>query len=141
MSRPRRILTVCLGNHCRSPVAALVLAQRGKSRVQVRSAGLVDKWVDRPAHADMIMAAAQHGYDLRDHRGAQVNTAALGWADTVLAMDYAVLLRLRAQAAEEVAGKLGLYLAEQDVPDPFGQPYEAFTACVALIVAGADRHL
>ncbi|MFC0438078.1 hypothetical protein [Kutzneria buriramensis] len=41
MSRPRRILTACLGNHCRSTFAALVLADRGGPAVELRSAGLV----------------------------------------------------------------------------------------------------
>ncbi|MGW3056427.1 arsenate reductase/protein-tyrosine-phosphatase family protein [Streptomyces goshikiensis] len=50
MNRPRRILTVCIGNICRSPLAAAVLAQRGGADVEVRSAGLCDKWAGGPAH-------------------------------------------------------------------------------------------
>jgi hypothetical protein len=37
--------------------------------------------------------------------------------------------------------KLGLYLDGQDVPDPWKQPEEAFTACVTVVEVGADRHL
>ncbi|MFD7026535.1 low molecular weight phosphatase family protein [Streptomyces sp. NPDC059917] len=38
MTRPRRILTVCLGNICRSPLAAVILARHGGAAVEVRSA-------------------------------------------------------------------------------------------------------
>ncbi|WP_432280631.1 low molecular weight phosphatase family protein [Streptomyces luomodiensis] len=38
-ARPRRLLTVCLGNHCRSPLAALILGELGGPAVEVHSAG------------------------------------------------------------------------------------------------------
>jgi protein-tyrosine phosphatase len=138
---PRRILTVCLGNHCRSPFAALVLASRGGAAVEVRSAGLRAKWVDQAAHADMIAAAAEHGFDLREHRGVQVSPDLLAWADIVLAMDRAVLTELGELADAPASAKLALYLENGDVPDPFGQPYDAFTACVAVVLEGAGRHI
>ncbi|XUL85309.1 hypothetical protein ACQ86D_00235 [Streptomyces galilaeus] len=37
--------------------------------------------------------------------------------------------------------KLRLYLDEQDVPDPYGGDADAFAEVVALVEAGADRHL
>ncbi|MBJ6636939.1 hypothetical protein H4K36_01335 [Streptomyces sp. DHE7-1] len=33
-----QVLTVCLGNYCRSPFAALALAKRGAGELEVRSA-------------------------------------------------------------------------------------------------------
>ncbi|MGK4582197.1 low molecular weight protein-tyrosine-phosphatase [Kitasatospora sp. HPMI-4] len=140
--RPRRILAVCLGNHCRSPVAAAVLARRGGEAVEVRSAGLLDRWVGRAAHPGMIAAAAARGYDLTGHRGTLISPELLEWADTVLAMDHSVLEALRSLADEHTSPKLGLYLdGGRDVPDPWGRPDEAFTACVSLIEQGAERHL
>ncbi|WP_326771037.1 hypothetical protein OG978_46395 (plasmid) [Streptomyces sp. NBC_01591] len=41
-SRPRRILTVCKGGHCRAPLAAAVLARHGGSAVQTRAAAVRD---------------------------------------------------------------------------------------------------
>ncbi|WAP57941.1 hypothetical protein [Streptomyces sp. S465] len=49
--RPRRLLTVCLGNHCRSPLAALILGEL--SGPAVESTRPARKWVGRPAHAQM----------------------------------------------------------------------------------------
>ncbi|GIL32023.1 phosphotyrosine protein phosphatase [Actinocatenispora comari] len=131
------MLVVCLGNHCRSPLAAAVLESAG---CPARSAGLASKHVGRTAHPAMIAAAARHGYDLRSHRGVQVSTSLLDWADLILAMDRTVLTALH-QIRSSGAGRLDLYLGGHDVPDPWGQPEAAFEACAELIVAGAARHL
>ena len=36
----RRVLVVCLGNHCRSPLAAAALARHGPPGTEARSAGM-----------------------------------------------------------------------------------------------------
>ncbi|WP_414506423.1 low molecular weight phosphotyrosine protein phosphatase [Streptomyces sp. NEAU-L66] len=140
-TRPRRLLTVCLGNHCRSPLAALILAELGGPAVEVRSAGTRDKWVGRPAHSEMVAAAAAAGYDLTPHRGVHISQALLEWADAVLAMDTGNLTALRALADEATAPKLALYLGDRDVPDPWSKGPEDFAAVVALIEEGTVRHL
>ncbi|MEU5834529.1 low molecular weight phosphotyrosine protein phosphatase [Streptomyces diacarni] len=140
-TRPRRLLTVCLGNHCRSPLAALILAQLGGPAVDVRSAGIRGKWVGHPAHEQMVTAAAAAGYDLTAHRGVHLNLALLEWADTVLAMDAGNLATLRALADETTMPNLGLYLGDRDVPDPWGKGREAFADVVRLLADGAPRHL
>ncbi|MFF0142147.1 low molecular weight protein-tyrosine-phosphatase [Streptomyces sp. NPDC005227] len=139
----RRMLTVCLGNICRSPYAAAVLTRSGGTRVDVRSAGLSDKWTGAPAHERMRDLAAARGYDLTAHRAAAVDWELLAWADVVLAMDTAVLAQLRTLAATDTttSGKLTLYLNHSDVPDPYGQHDSAFTACADIIEQGAERHL
>ncbi|MFJ4634006.1 hypothetical protein [Streptomyces sp. NPDC088847] len=88
---PRRVLVVCLGNICRSPLGGAVLARRGGTSVEVRTAGLRDKWTGHGAHPMMTTAAAARGYDLSAHRGPQIDRDLIRWADTMLAMDRAVL--------------------------------------------------
>ncbi|MFE1776002.1 low molecular weight protein-tyrosine-phosphatase [Streptomyces sp. NPDC059008] len=138
---PRRLLTVCLGNHCRSPLAAAVLAKVGGPAVEIRSAGIRDRWVGKPAHPAMVTAAAARGYDLTAHRGAHITHDLLEWSDLVLAMDTSNLTDLRSLTDERTVAKLALYLGDRDVPDPWGKPEEAFTAVVALIEDGATQHL
>ncbi|WP_030548445.1 protein-tyrosine-phosphatase [Streptomyces albus] len=140
-ARPRRILAVCLGNHCRSPLAAAVLARLGGSAVEARSAGIRDKWAGRPAHPAMIAAAAARGYDLTGHRGVHLSPDMLDWADVVLAMDHANHASLHQLADLRAFRKVALYLGNRDVPDPFGQDEAAFAACAGIIEAGAARHL
>ncbi|MFJ4854043.1 low molecular weight phosphotyrosine protein phosphatase [Streptomyces sp. NPDC088730] len=135
------ILTVCLGNYCRSPFAALVLDHHGSEDVQVRSAGLIGKWRDRPANSAMIKAAGRLGYDLSAHRAQRITLEMLDWADTVLTMDTAVLETLRTICTEDNAPKLGLYLGDRDVPDPMGQDQDAFNRCAVLIETGTALHI
>lgn len=139
--QPLRILTVCLGNICRSPIAAAVLAHHGGDAVEVRSAGLRDKWAGDGAHPDMIAAATDRGYDLSGHRARQVDQELLAWADIVVAMDEAVLTSLHAMADPDIAPKLRRYFGDRDVPDPFGKAAAEFAACVALVEEGVAAHL
>ncbi|MCW8101729.1 low molecular weight protein-tyrosine-phosphatase [Streptomyces tauricus] len=135
-----RILTVCLGNICRSPYAAAILTHHGGTTVLVRSAGLRDKWAGRPAHQEMLRLAATRGYDLTGHRATQVTPDLLVWADLVLAMDRAVLDELHAFHGPHTA-TLALYLGEGDVPDPYCGDEHAFRACADLIEAAAPQHV
>ncbi|MCZ7458237.1 low molecular weight protein-tyrosine-phosphatase [Streptomyces sp. WMMC940] len=137
----RRILTVCLGNYCRSPLAAEVLARLAGAAVEVQSAGIRDKWAGKPAHPMMIAAAAERGFDLTDHRGQQVTPELMEWADVILAMDGSNLRALLDLADEGTAPKLALYLGDRDVPDPFGHSQDVFAACVEVIAGHAPRHL
>lgn len=134
------LLVVCLGNYCRSPFAQLALARRGGPRTAVRSAGLIGKWQDQPAHPVMINAARRLGYDLAAHRAQQISLDMLDWADMVLAMDASVLTVLRAVCGADNESKLGLYLGDQDVPDPMGRSDAEFHECAVLIEAGTALH-
>ncbi|MFG2847384.1 hypothetical protein ACGF12_30065, partial [Kitasatospora sp. NPDC048296] len=63
----RKVLVICKGNHCRSPIAALIIAERSAGALDVRSAGTRNWHVNKPAHPLMIEAAAAFGYDLTSH--------------------------------------------------------------------------
>jgi protein-tyrosine phosphatase len=139
VTAPAKILVVCLGNHCRSPLAAAALARHGPPGTEVRSAGLASKHQGKPAHPAMTSAAAVLGYDLSAHQGTQVTTALLDWADLILAMDNAVLTALRQLAAGRPAPPMRLYLDGADVPDPWGKDEQAFTECARLIDAAARQ--
>ncbi|WP_369229291.1 hypothetical protein AB5J56_01735 [Streptomyces sp. R21] len=91
----------------------------------------------------MVDAAAVRGFDLTAHPGLQVTADLIAWADTVLAMDHAVLTALKDLAAPHDQLKLRLYLDGQDVPDPYNgdSDSDTFAEVAALLEAGADRHL
>ncbi|MFJ1830739.1 low molecular weight phosphotyrosine protein phosphatase [Streptomyces sp. NPDC088178] len=132
---------MCMGCHCRAPLAAAVLAARGGDAVEVRSAGIRDWHVGRGAHPVMVEVAAEHGYDLSAHRGIQVSKEILAWADVVLAMDARVLEALRGLVDRESGPEVALYLGDRDVPDPWEKPRDAFTECVTTVEAGAHQHV
>lgn len=121
----RKLLTICLGNYCRSPFAQVALTRRGGANVTVRSAGLIGKWQDQPANPSMTTAVRRLGYDLTGHRAQQITLKMLDWADDILAMDASVLATLRAIC---------------DVPDPMGQDEGAFHDCAVLIEVGTTLH-
>jgi protein-tyrosine phosphatase len=88
---PYRIAIVCLGNICRSPMAAVVLERRLveaglAGRVEVTSAGTGDWHVGEPMDPRSAEALTEAGYDATRHRARQFDAS---WfdRDLVLVMD------------------------------------------------------
>ncbi|WP_243324111.1 low molecular weight protein-tyrosine-phosphatase [Geothrix sp. SG200] len=117
----RRILVLCEGNHCRSPLAEALLRKALGPAVEVRSAGL-GALVAQPAHEETRRLAAELGLDLEPHRGHQVSPELIRDSDLVLVMD-----RAQKEACEALTpharGRvflLGHWLSEgqQEIADP-----------------------
>src|SRR6478752_5698642 len=93
-----KILFVCMGNICRSPVVEIVvrqLLQRAGLPVEVASAGTEDYHVGGSADRRSIASARAAGYDLAPHRARQVCAADFEAFDHLLAMDQVNLRALR----------------------------------------------
>lgn len=138
-----RILTVCVGNICRSPTAEYLFRRYlGERGIQVESAGLsalVDHPID-PKAADIL---AEHYVDATPHRARQVTPELLRAADLVLGMEKRHLVAL-ARLAPEASGKMFLldkWLDARDIPDPYRQQRPAFEHVHALIDAGVRSWL
>ncbi|MEU3571300.1 low molecular weight phosphotyrosine protein phosphatase [Kitasatospora sp. NPDC036755] len=131
MTSPRRrtVLVICKGNHCRSPIAALVIAERAGGALLVRSAGTRDWHVGKPAHPLMIQAAAGFGYDLTAHRGVLLDREQIDWADDLLAVDEETADTVRALAGPDRA----VCLLGPGITDPWGGGPEDFARAVAEI--------
>jgi protein-tyrosine phosphatase len=56
-------------------------------------------------------------------------------------MDGNNLAALRDLTDERTTPKLGLYLGDRDVPDPWGEDAAVFAAVVTLVEGGAAQHL
>ncbi|ANS80204.1 Low molecular weight protein tyrosine phosphatase [Serinicoccus hydrothermalis] len=136
------IITVCLGNICRSPAAEAVLHARleeaGLDDVTVSSAGTADYHVgDRP-HSQSQAEGESRGYAFTS-RGAQLVAGDLEAADLVVVMDSSneedVLALAPTPEDEAKVVRLGAFASDAteggdvaDVPDPWGQSREAFVA-------------
>lgn len=85
----RRLLFVCTGNTCRSPMAEAVArsaaAERGLDDLEVRSAGTMAS-PGSPASRGAVEAARAVGLDLTGHRSSEVTREMAEWADVVLCM-------------------------------------------------------
>ena len=145
--RAGRILTVCLGNICRSPTAEAALVEAAEAAgvaLEVASAGTGDWHVGQPPHAPMRAAAAAAGLTLRG-TAQQVDAELLAWADLVVVMDRSNLADVTSIA--ETAGvdtPVALFRTfdptdapsvpaeAPEVPDPYGGDDEDYAHVVEL---------
>lgn len=131
----KRILTLCIGNICRSPLAQALLA-RELPQHTVWSAGL-GALVGQAADPLSIQVATAHGLDITEHRAQQVTSWMCQQTELILVMEQSHKNQLE-QQFPVVRGKvfnLGQY-GKFDIADPYQQPLEAFEVAFAAIAQG-----
>ncbi len=130
----KRVLVLCEGNICRSPMAAALL-QAAAPNLQVSSAGL-GALVGRPADPLVLRLMAERGVDVSAHCAIQVTRPLCVAADVILVMENAQRKRLE-HLYPEVRGRV-FRLDEKDVLDPYRKPEAAFRSALAGITTGVD---
>ena len=144
MSAPR-ILFVCLGNICRSPLVEAVARKRCAEAglaVEVASCGTGNWHVGHGADPRMVRAAAAAGFDLVPHRARQLQAADLDAYDLVLAMDSDNLRGIERFVTSRSRAETGLFLPwsgaapPEDFPDPYHGEFAGFTDSVILAEQG-----
>ena len=149
-ARPGRVLTVCLGNICRSPTAEAALVEAAEEiglALEVASAGTGDWHLGQPPNPPMRSAAAAAGLELRG-TAQQVDAELLAWADVVLVMDRKNLtdvVRIAEDAAiptpialfrsfdpERTRASVSDGYASDEVPDPYGGEADGFEEVVRI---------
>lgn len=140
-----RILFVCLGNICRSPLVEAVAREefaRAGVVAEFASAGTGTYHVGHAADPRTIASAAAHGYDVSAHRARQLDIADFARFDAVLGMDQANLRNIQALCPARYASRTGLLLAYAgvaapiDVPDPYFGGADGFERVIELARAG-----
>ena len=137
-----RVLTVCLGNICRSPTAqAAILEAAGAVGIdlEVDSAGTGDWHIGELPDKRMRSAAAAAGLTL-DSRARQVEPADLEQFDLVLPMDHDNLRVLESMRTEvDQAGRIELFRTwdpdangDLEVPDPYYGGSRGFAEVVEI---------
>ena len=134
----RRVLVVCIGNICRSPMAE-GLFRLAVPGVQISSAGL-SAMVGRGADPIAVEIMAGVGVDISAHRARMLTDAIAREADLILVMDDLQKQHLATQYpyTRGKVFKLG-EATRQDIPDPYRQDPEVFRTAFSLIKNGVDE--
>jgi protein-tyrosine-phosphatase/predicted ATP-grasp superfamily ATP-dependent carboligase len=137
---PRKVVFLCYGNICRSPLAAKLAEQR-LSNVVIESAGF-HKTIGRSSPEKMLRIGSSLGVDLAEHRSARVAREQLLNADLVIAMDLDNLDRLQREfpEAKSRATLLGFFAnpPSQVIADPYLADEAATTQICELVKSSVD---
>ena len=131
-----KVLFVCTGNSCRSPMAAALFQKMAKNQgldVEVKSCGtatLPGLSASKPA----IEVLRREGIDISAHKAVPVNSELINWADVILVMEE----KHKEQIIEkfpQVQGKVHLLTEfanqeKKDIIDPIGKPSEVYEGVV-----------
>ena len=128
-----RLLFVCTGNTCRSPlaegIAKRLIADRRLTDIGVGSAG-TSAWADAPASDGSLLVALEHGIDLGDHRARQLSPEIVVNADLIFAMGPHHLDRVEALGGSDRSWLLTAYAngssLGRPVSDPFGGDLDVY---------------
>ena len=124
---PARILVVCLGNICRSPMGQGVLEKRAAAAglaVEVDSAGLGSWHIGNPPNPRGLKVASARGYDNSHQRARLVRAGDFHDFDLILGMDSENIARLKelrpTGAPDSDLAEIRLFHPSgQDIPDPY----------------------
>ncbi len=145
-----RVLFVCTGNTCRSPMAERLCARLLADQLGcaphelkqhgfcVQSAGLA-AMMGQEASPDAVRVLADLGADLSPHRSRSATMEMLLWADHVFAMTashaYALASLPRAPAPRLLSPQ------DNDVPDPIGGGLADYRTCAEQIIQCLQQRL
>jgi protein-tyrosine phosphatase len=146
-----RILFVCIGNICRSPIAHGLLEHKVEAAGLdwvVDSAGTEGYHIGEQPHLFSRLVCMEHGLDISAQKARRFSVDDLDKFDIVYAMANDVLKDLERECRlHGVVGKMNkvkLFLNElhpgknADVPDPWYGPQEGYLDVYNLIDEGTD---
>lgn len=140
-----RILVVCTGNICRSPVAEAMMKAHFPDR-QIQSAGL-NALVGERVDSFMSSLAEADGLEVENHKARQLTASMLQWAELVLVMTddqrHAVARLYPASAGKTKLfgcwlGNTDDHLMGEEIPDPYRKSPEFSKEVFNKLKAAAD---
>lgn len=147
----RRILFVCLGNICRSPLGEALLRAKAEAlgldgRVEADSAGTGGWHQGDPPDPRSIAAARRHGIDISGLRARKVRLADFSDFDMIFAMDRSNLRDLVKITPHDSSADIHLFMdfvsgEKRDVPDPYYGDDGDFEVVCQMLSQGCDRLL
>ena len=123
-----KILFICHGNICRSPMAEIVMKDlvkmAGREReFLISSAATSTEELGNPVYPPARKILAEHGLGCAGHRARQVTARDYGAYDLLVCMDRNNLRNLRRIIRDDPEGKVRLLLDFTDRPGSVADPW------------------
>ena len=138
-----KILMVCLGNICRSPLAEGILKEKLKKYkiiAEVDSSGTSDYHFGQSPDYRTVEVAEKHNIDINSHRGRHFTAKDFGIYDRIYTMDSSNYRNVTSLARNEnERSKVEMILnvtnpgKNNDVPDPYYSGNEGFELIYRLL--------
>jgi len=138
----KKLMFVCYGNICRSPLAEAVAKQR-LDNWEVTSTGLYEK-SNRETPERIVKIAREFGVDLNDHRSRSVTSEMIDSADIVVIMDpsnYDETLSRFPLATHKILflGMMINHFRGHTIPDPFDLCDSGVRKSNRQVIGGVNR--
>ena len=151
----KKVLFVCLGNICRSPMAEAVMRdlvdKRGlTNKIKIDSAGTSNYHIGEPPHRGTKTKLQEYNISTSGMKARQLRNSDLQDFDYIVCMDASnvknTIEMLRAESDAKVFRFLDLTPHKKDVPDPWytGDFQETYDLCVEgceTLLAKIEREL
>ena len=144
-----KILMVCLGNICRSPLAEGILKQKAMIaglHLQVDSAGTNNYHIGEPPHPFSQKIALLNGIDISKQRKRRFVAADFDNFDIIYAMAEDIIDDMKRIAKNKFnAAKVDLLMNELypgeniDIPDPWSEPESEYQEVFSMIQAACEK--
>jgi len=133
--KKKRLLFVCYGNICRSPMAEAIARKRLGPAAEVASAGIGATGGPATEEAALVMKLV-YKIDISSHIARPVGTFDLQSFDYIIAMDVSIYSHLR-----DIWGVPEAVLYGWDIEDPLGSDYDTYKQTALKIEGRLEQFL
>ena len=123
----KRILCVCFGNTCRSPMLHTLLSRNlPRENFEIESAGLADR-SGAPASPHAIECMREKGLDITAHKSRRASNLELSSYDHIYCVEEVLAEKLVALGAPREK------IEVVEVSNPYGQNLEIYRVCAEVL--------
>lgn len=141
----KKILFVCHGNICRSPMAEFVMKDLVKkagleSQFHIESAATIREEIGNPVYPPARRKLAEHGISCEGHAARQLTKQDYEDYDLLIGMDQANLRNMCRICGGDLANKMSLLMDHTDHPGDVADPWYTgdFEATWQDVLAGCQ---
>lgn len=138
-----KILFVCTGNTCRSPMAEaflnMIAKENNDSTICAFSRGLAA--YGEPASKYSVEASKEFGAQIDSHISGQLTMDDISDSDIVLTMtkDQSMFLKSEAKKFNDKIFSISEYVDTAEISDPYGQNIDAYKKCAELLYNACQK--